>query len=102
MIHEGSTAETIPSYLNFQLDKMGARTNGKTDNVCIYIDDLTVTEDKVGEIAFDFVSGDEPAPVYEKRPLVLTTLMCGAQAAAEERRSTVTLIWDLAAAFRQT
>ncbi len=57
MIHEGSTAETIPSYLNFQLDKMGARTNGKTDNVCIYIDDLTVTEDKVGEIAFDFVFG---------------------------------------------
>lgn len=66
MIHEGSTAETIPSYLNFQLDKMGARSSGKTDNVCIYIDDLTVTEDKVGEIAFDFVSGDEPAPVYEK------------------------------------
>ena len=66
MITNSSTAETIPSYLNFQLDRMGARANGKTDNVCVYIDDLVVTENGIGEIPFTFASGDAPAAQYKK------------------------------------
>lgn len=66
MITESSTAETIPSYLNFQLDRMGGRASGKTENVCVYIDDLTVTENGVGDIQFSFVAGDAPAAKYKK------------------------------------
>ena len=66
MITESSTADTIPSYLNFQLDRMGARANGQSENVCVYIDDLVVTEHGVGDIAFTFASGDAPVEPYKK------------------------------------
>ena len=59
MINESSTADTIPSYLNFQLDRMGLRASGKYDNVCAYIDDLVVTENKAGDIPLTFTQGDD-------------------------------------------
>lgn len=67
MINENSTPETIPSYLNFQLDGMGLRASGKYDNVCVYIDDLTVTENKAGDIPLEFVpAGGETVETYQK------------------------------------
>lgn len=65
-IPDNATPDNISSWINFNLDKMGARASGGTDIVCAYIDDITVTGNVVGDVAFDIAPAEEAAPSYEK------------------------------------
>lgn len=67
-IPDNATADNISSWINFNLDGMGARADGGTEIVCAYIDDITVTGSVVGDVTFEIAPGYEStaAPVYEK------------------------------------